>query len=1207
MNSFENNTPLPTELHPGADRAMDGLLQELANNNISDDEAFLSGLESALDQASGTPTAQPIAVRSTGQRWWRWGLLGSAAACAVGMLAWRDSQLKQLAKNKSDQPREASPSVEPKADAVALQSPSVALDFTELDALTLFNTDSDSNSLLPLKRRSGLGSEISSFGRDAMNFAQFWGEIEPNYQIGSGTNRRLPSAADSFFGTFDQYQLGISPPWLKPRTYQVTIGFGQRITPAASDGFAEGIQLTADAGGKTPQGPNSDVLQNGATIAEAPPSLSAAEINKRLQRVADSKKIEVEGDERFASGDYAAALEKFDAAFSLLPNGSATAEDRGRMVSKFSNACIKQADKLGKLARIDDAKALLKRVLDPGIDPINAAAKTLLKRLDDPDYYNAALTESAYKDPNGVPSLMRQGIGYSDLGQYGAAEETFNKVLAIDPNNTRARARLEEIEKEIDAHLASARDPSRARMLRNVDETGNPATPSSASVSKSGTGTLNLSGGLQATPGSGQGIRGTENRNLAVSGSGFGLGVSGGGGTGGRGAVSGSVRRRMVVPENGLGYVGNNGTTGDYREANLSDPVSNGEKYSSAIENAFLSPLKAPLSTFSVDVDTASYANLRRMIQSGQNVPPAAVRIEEMVNYFTYSYPQLEGPHPFSVQVESAACPWNEAHRLVKIGLKAKEIAREKRPSANLVFLCDVSGSMNSADKLPLLVQNLTVLTNELNADDTVGIVVYAGSEGVALPPTSGGDKQTILRALTNLSAGGSTNGGAGINRAYQMAQERFIKGGINRVVLCTDGDFNVGTTSKEALVNLVEEKAKGGVFLTVCGYGQGNLNDSMMEAITNKGNGVYHYVDSEKEGKKIFKDELFGTLMTVAKDVKLQVEFNPAKVGQYRLVGYDNRMLKKEDFANDKVDAGDIGAGHTVTALYEIVPPEVAAKENPPDALKYQSNISKMDSLTSSEMPVVSKDGEWVIRKYPDGHFTKTKADLENKQMTREDYDSEKVLTKTTLFNIDDKRRLKNGLVKDPDGTPTGTMEFGYNKNNEINEKRLYNAKGELVQRVFPPGSLNIPQNEKSAISFTYSRDDLDMMPILNDKNEQNGVGKAEDDTFQPGLPILRWEKGPSPEMLTVKLRYKEPEGTESKLLEVPHTDAGQPLAAASSDFKFASAVAEFGEWIRGKRVAGRSPLQMAEQAESARGNDPHGLRGEFIELVNKAASQRQ
>ena len=488
-----------------------------------------------------------------------------------------------------------------------------------------------------------------------------------------------------------------------------------------------------------------------------------------------------------------------------------------------------------------------------------------------------------------------------------------------------------------------------------------------------------------------------------------------------------------------------------FNPTDRTDLQSSTDKYNPAIENPFLSPLKAPLSTFSVDVDTASYANLRRMIQEGQTVPPAAVRIEEMVNYFTYDYPQPDGAHPFSVSLETASCPWAPTHRLVKIGLKAKEIAKEKRPSANLVFLCDVSGSMNTPDRLPLLVENLKVLTNELNADDTVGIVVYAGNQGVALPPTSGGDKETILKALSNLSAGGSTNGGAGITRAYEMAQERFVKGGINRVVLCTDGDFNVGTTSQEALVNLVKEKAAGGVFLTVCGYGRGNLNDGMLESITDKGNGVYHYVDSEKEGKKIFKDELFGTLMTVAKDVKLQVEFNPDKVGSYRLVGYDNRMLKKEDFANDKVDAGDIGAGHSVTALYEVIPPGVDEPQKPADDLKYQKGQS----------PVVNAE------------------------------------------------------------TPTS-----------------------------------------KAVN--------------------------------------------SPEMLTVKLRYKEPEGTESKLLEVPHTDAGQTLATASSDFKFASAVAEFGERLRGKRPEGRSPAMILEQAESARGNDPHGLRAEFIELVKKSAARQ-
>ena len=979
MNSFENNTPLPTELHPGADRAMDGLLQELANNNIADDEAFLSELESALDQASGTPKVQPIAVRSTSQRWWKWGLLGSAAACAVGMLAWRDSQLKQLAKNKSDQPHEAaSPSAETIPNELLFEV--IQNRFATLDEV--------------------VASYEKISGIQLLRSINLTGNIWMPRAKTAPDKLRKEDAVAYYNGAIlaNGFSLHEYSPTLSTLTYDRSVFSSADCSPA-------NVQAAYDE------------RQNSLAKAEAGPSI--AEKIVRTGRIEPIQKLETEADQLMTEGNYEGAIEKFQTALSGLPEAPMSAKLRAVLIAKFSNACIRQADKLGKLARIDDAKAVLNRVLVASVDPTNASARTLLKRLGDPDYYNAAMTEGHYRGMN---------ESTTDFA-------TRRRDHYVAPN-------LQAPAPSIDKSLPEIPDGAGTTSSYAISGFSMPAAG----------GIGGAEGGLR---GSGRGVAGGGGIGTGAGpgiGDGYGLTNSGAGTLTLSGSTQGGLERNKGVgPGSGMGFVDINGLRAYYREANPSDPVSNGEKYSSVMENAFLSPLKAPLSTFSVDVDTASYANLRRMIQSGQNVPPAAVRIEEMVNYFTYSYPQPDGPHPFSVQVESAACPWNEAHRLVKIGLKAKEIAREKRPSANLVFLCDVSGSMNSGDKLPLLVQNLTVLTNELNADDTVGIVVYAGSEGVALPPTSGGDKQTILRALTQLSAGGSTNGGAGINRAYQMAQERFIKGGINRVVLCTDGDFNVGTTSKEALVNLVEEKAKGGVFLTVCGYGQGNLNDSMMEAITNKGNGVYHYVDSEKEGKKIFKDELFGTLMTVAKDVKLQVEFNPAKVGQYRLVGYDNRMLKKEDFANDKVDAGDIGAGHTVTALYEIVPPGVPAADKPVENLKYQQS-----------QPVVNE-----------------------------------------------------------------------------------------------------------------------APPAIVDNN--------------------------LPEMLTVKLRYKEPEGTESKLLEVPHTDAGQPLAAASSDFKFASAVAEFGEWIRGKRVAGRSPLQMAEQAESARGNDPHGLRGEFIELVKKAGAQRQ
>ena len=364
-----------------------------------------------------------------------------------------------------------------------------------------------------------------------------------------------------------------------------------------------------------------------------------------------------------------------------------------------------------------------------------------------------------------------------------------------------------------------------------------------------------------------------------------------------------------------------------------------GNRYGELVDNSFKSPWQDPLSTFSVDVDTASYANVRRMIQQGQSVPADAVRIEEMINYFDYAYPQPEGKHPFSVNVETASCPWNAGHRLVKIGLQGKDVAREQRPAANLVFLLDVSGSMNNQDKLPLLVDSMKILLKELNGDDSVSIVVYAGAEGVALPPTyvNEAGRKTILEKLNNFRSGGSTNGGAGIELAYKMAKKHFVKGGVNRVILGTDGDFNVGLVGTNSLVSMLEREAKSGVFLSVLGFGQGNLNDAMLEKITNKGNGNYFYIDNLREGRKVFLDDMMGTMVTIAKDVKIQVEFNPAKVKSYRLIGYANRMLKAEDFRDKRVDAGEIGAGHTMTALYEIVPGNGSAQSPEVDDLKYQ------------------------------------------------------------------------------------------------------------------------------------------------------------------------------------------------------------------------------------------------------------------------------
>lgn len=377
----------------------------------------------------------------------------------------------------------------------------------------------------------------------------------------------------------------------------------------------------------------------------------------------------------------------------------------------------------------------------------------------------------------------------------------------------------------------------------------------------------------------------------------------------------------------------------------------NTEEYSNIVESGYKSVAANPLSTFSVDVDTASYANVRRMIEYGDYVNPEAVRIEEFINYFDYSYPQPTTDDPFSVTTELSDCPWNSETKLLLVGLKAKEIQREEREPLNLVFLIDVSGSMFSEDKLPLVQKAFTMLTDNLTEDDRISIVTYAGEERVVLKGTSGADKEKIKEAINSLEAGGSTYGEAGINRAYELAEKYFIKNGNNRVLLATDGDLNVGLSSQEELTELIEEKRESGVFLSVLGFGTGNIKDNRMEALADHGNGNYSYIDSELEAKKVLVEEMSGTLYTVAKDVKIQVEFNPANVSGYRLIGYENRALADEDFADDTKDAGEIGAGHTVTALYEIVPNE-SGTSIPEAELKYQQNTvtgNKNELLTVS------------------------------------------------------------------------------------------------------------------------------------------------------------------------------------------------------------------------------------------------------------------
>ena len=488
----------------------------------------------------------------------------------------------------------------------------------------------------------------------------------------------------------------------------------------------------------------------------------------------------------------------------------------------------------------------------------------------------------------------------------------------------------------------------------------------------------------------------------------------------------------------------------DVDRLTLSKAASGTERYGKFVENVFRNPKEQPLSTFSIDVDTASYALVRRFLHDRQLPPADAVRLEEMLNYFRYDDAPPVGDDLFSVSLETAACPWRPGHRLVRVGLKGREIAAAARPGTSLVFLVDVSGSMNEPNKLPLVKQSLSMLVDQLTENDKVAIVTYAGDAGLKLAPTSGDQKARIRGAIEALAAGGSTNGSAGIELAYAQAAEAFVKGGSNRVVLATDGDLNVGVTSDAALVELIKQKASGGVFLTVLGYGQGNLQDEKMEKLADNGNGIYAYIDGAREARKVLVEQLTGSTVTIAKDVKIQVEFNPAQVASYRLLGYENRIMAAEDFKDDKKDAGEIGAGHGVTALYEIVP--TAAAENPPGAepLKYQPNE------TVAAKPEAAVDG-----------------------------------------------------------------------------------------------------------------------------------GPA------------------SSELLTVKLRFKEPTGDTSTLREFPLEDTGTTFENASTNLRFAAAVAEFGMLLRESAHRGEASLaHVTATAAGALGTDPGGLRAEFLDLVREAGA---
>ncbi|HEX7869720.1 MAG TPA: VWA domain-containing protein, partial [Chryseobacterium sp.] len=415
----------------------------------------------------------------------------------------------------------------------------------------------------------------------------------------------------------------------------------------------------------------------------------------------------------------------------------------------------------------------------------------------------------------------------------------------------------------------------------------------------------------------------------------------------------------------------------------------NDEEYASLVENPFELTKSQPVSTFSIDVDNASYSNIRRMINEGQKVDKNAVRIEEMINYFKYNYPQPQTQHPFSINTEYSDSPWNPKHKLLKIGLQGKNVPINNLPPCNIIFLIDTSGSMSDDNKLPLLKESLKILLNQLSSKDKVGIVAYAGSAGVILPSTSASEKGEILEAFDKLEAGGSTAGGEGIELAYKLAKENFIKGGNNRVVLATDGDFNVGTSSEANLQSLIEEKRKSGIFLTCLGYGMGNYKDNKLETLANKGNGNYGYIDNIQEANKFLGKEFAGNIYAIAKDVKVQIEFNPKYVKSYRLIGYENRMLKNEDFENDQIDAGELGSGHTVTALYEIIPSDVNSEFVPKEIkTKYsKSNNStgfgdelatvkfrykKPDGNKSTEISQIVKNSDYrMATASPDFKFT--------------------------------------------------------------------------------------------------------------------------------------------------------------------------------------------------------------------------------------------
>lgn len=487
----------------------------------------------------------------------------------------------------------------------------------------------------------------------------------------------------------------------------------------------------------------------------------------------------------------------------------------------------------------------------------------------------------------------------------------------------------------------------------------------------------------------------------------------------------------------------------------------NTESYDGIVENSFHQCLAQPTSTFSIDVDTAAYSNMRRMITQGVFPNKDAIRIEELINYFNYDYAAPE-TGAFAVAMETAPALWNKKHRVVRIGVKGKEMKVDKRPASNLVFLVDVSGSMDQPEKLPLVKSALGMLVENLGSNDKISIIVYAGAAGMVLSPTTGNHKKEILASLENLKAGGSTNGGGGIELAYKTAKENFIKGGVNRVILATDGDFNVGTTSREALVELVEKNAKGNVYLSILGFGMGNYKDGLMETLSNKGNGNYAYIDNRKEAKKVMVDQLSGTLVTIAKDVKIQVEFNPKFVAAYRLVGYENRVLKNEDFDNDKKDAGDIGAGHTVTALYEIVPVGVEMPAEKEESLKYKKTEEKKVEVAAVKAVSAENNSNELLTlkiryKKPDGDVSAKQEFILKQQETAFDNATEsfRFSSAVALFGM-----LLRGSENVKDGNYDTVIEIaGKAKGSDKHELR-----SEFIELVRKVDAMKSPRQAKLA-----------------------------------------------------------------------------------------------------------------------------------------------